>query len=62
MDNIKLSKTQQEIMDTRLAVVLIRQLRKDGLITKQELKKVEAEAEKLVPDLFEDHGEDKVCY
>ena len=62
MDNIKFSKTQQEILDTRLAIVMIRQLKKDGMITGQELKKVEAEAAKLVPDLFEDHGEDKVCY
>ena len=62
MDNIKISKKQQEILDTRMALVMIRQLKKEGVITGPELKKVEEEAANLVPDLFEDHGEGKVCY
>lgn len=62
MDSIKISKKQQEILDTRMALVMIRQLKKEGVITGQELKKVEEEAANMVPDLFEDHGEGKVCY
>ncbi len=61
MDSIKISKKQQEILDTRMALVMIRQLKKEGVITGQELKKVE-EAANLVPDLFEEHGEGKVCF
>ena len=62
MDSIKISKKQQEILDTRMALVMIRQLKKEGVITGQELKKMEEEAVNLVPDLFEEHGEGKVCF
>ena len=60
MGYITFTEIQQEILATRMAFVLIRELKKEGLITNQELKKVETEAAKLVPVLFDDDGKRKV--